>query len=290
MIRNSPLKVLIAEEIPSLLREIPDAPKKLYLEGVLPGPETKLLCVVGSRKFTPYGKDVCERLIAGLRGHDIAIVSGLALGIDAIAHKAALDAGLKTIAIPGSGLDRDVLYPSTNRNLAEKILESGGALLSEFDPAFRATPWSFPQRNRIMAGISHAVLIIEAETKSGTLITSRLATEYNRDVLAVPGSIFSKNSEGPNMLIRLGATPIRGSADILEALGFSIEETTENLEFKYADCSPEEMLVIHILTEPLPKDELIRRLKMPTSEASALISIMEIKGLIKESLGEIRLT
>jgi len=290
MTKNLELKVLSGDEIPEMLREIPDAPEKLYVEGVLPRPETKILCVVGSRKFTPYGKDVCEKLISGLRGYDITIVSGLALGIDAIAHKAALDAGLKTIAVPGSGLDPSVLYPSTNRQLAEKILESGGALISEFEPKFHATPYSFPQRNRIMAGISHAVLVIEAETKSGTLITSKFAAEYNRDVLTVPGSIFSKNSEGPNMLIRLGATPVRNSHDILEALGFKINEEPQNLELKYSDCSPEELLVIELLSEPLEKDELIRKMKIPTSKAGAILSIMEIKGLIKESLGEIRLT
>jgi DNA processing protein len=141
-----------------------------------------------------------------------------------------------------------------------------------------------------MAGMSHAVLVIEAEIKSGTLITSKFATEYNRDVLTVPGSIFSKNSEGPNMLIRLGATPVRNSEDILEALGFKINDVSQNLELKYSDCSEEELLVIKILVEPIEKDELIRALKMPVSKASTIISIMEIKGLIKESMGEIRLT
>ena len=200
----------------------------------MPKGDAKFLCVVGSRKYTDYGKEACQKLIAGLRGHNIVIVSGLALGIDGIAHRAALDAGLTTIAIPGSGLNPSVLYPSSNRQLAEKIIESGGALISEFEPMFKATTYSFPQRNRIMAGISHATLIIEAEIKSGTLITSRLATEYNRDVATVPGSIFSKTSEGPNMLLRLGATPVSSSAHILETLGFKIEEdkTTKELELK----------------------------------------------------------
>lgn len=287
--KNFEIKNLTGEEIPEILREIPDVPEKLYIKGILPSPDTKILAVVGSRKYTLYGKDVCEKLISGLRGYNICIVSGLALGIDAIAHRAALDAGLKTIAVPGSGLESSVLYPSTNKQLAEKILDAGGALVSEFEPTFRATPYSFPQRNRIMAGMSHAVLVIEAEIKSGTLITSKFATEYNRDVLTVPGSIFSKNSEGPNMLIRLGATPVRSSEDILEALGFKIDEEPKNLELKYADCSEEELLIIKILTEPMEKDELIRSLKMPVSKASTILSIMEIKGLIKESMGEIKL-
>lgn len=290
MLKDFEIEILENENIPEMLREIPDCPDRLYIKGKLPSQKTKLLCVVGSRKYTSYGKDVCEKLISGLRGYDITIVSGLALGIDSIAHKTALDSGLKTIAVPGSGLDESVLYPSSHKQLAEKILENGGALISEFEPNFRATPYSFPQRNRIMAGISHAVLVIEAETKSGTLITSKFATEYNRDVLTVPGSIFSKNSEGPNMLMRLGATPVRSSEDILEALGFKIDEEPKNLELKYADCSEEELLVIKILIQPMEKDELIRALKMPVSKASTIISIMEIKGLIKESLGEIRLT
>ncbi|MFA5934861.1 MAG: DNA-processing protein DprA [Candidatus Paceibacterota bacterium] len=277
-------------EFPELLREISDCPEKLYIQGKLPNKNSKILTVVGSRKYTPYGKDVCEKLISGLRGYDITIVSGLALGIDGIAHKSALEAGLKTIAVPGSGLDESVLYPSTHKNLALKILENGGALISEFEPKFHATPYSFPQRNRIMAGLSHAVLVIEAETKSGTLITSKFATEYNRDVFTVPGSIFSRNSEGPNMLIRLGATPIRSSEDILEALGFKIDEEPKNLELKYADCSDEEMTVIKILFEPMTKDDLMRELKMPISKINVVLSIMEIKGLIKESMGEIRLT
>src|SRR3989344_3312525 len=177
-------------EFPPLLDEIPDPPKKLNCAGNLPYPENKILCIVGARKFTSYGKEACEELIKGLRGYPITIVSGLALGTDSIAHRAALANNLQTVAIPGSGLNPDILYPRSHLRLAEEIIENGGGLLSEFDDDFRATLWSFPQRNRIMAGISHAVFVIEAEIKSGTLITSRLATEYNRDVLTLPGSIF----------------------------------------------------------------------------------------------------
>src|SRR3989344_646430 len=141
------MKMLATSEFPRRLREITDPPKKLYLEGALPPEDYKWLAVVGSRRFSSYGKEATEMLITGLAGYPIVIVSGLALGIDAIAHKAALQKKLKTVAIPGSGLDRKVLYPSTNKRLAEDILASGGALLSEFEPAFQATAWSFPQRN-----------------------------------------------------------------------------------------------------------------------------------------------
>lgn len=278
------------DEIPERLMEIPEPPEKLFIRGEMPKGDAKFLCVVGSRKYTDYGKEACRKLIAGLRGYNIVIVSGLALGIDGIAHRAALDAGLTTVAFPGSGLHPSVLYPSSHRQLAEKIVESGGALISEFEPMFRATTYSFPQRNRIMAGISHATLIIEAEIKSGTLITSRLATDYNRDVMAVPGSIFSKTSEGPNMLIRLGATPVSSSAHILEVLGFKIEEdkTTKELELK--NLSDDERKVFALIENPLGRDELIRELVksgMSVSNSSALLSIMEIKGLIEEKLGEI---
>lgn len=285
------MRELSFDEIPERLLEIPEPPEKLYIQGEMPKGDAKFLCVVGSRKYTDYGKEACQKLIAGLRGYNIVIVSGLALGIDGVAHRAALDTGLTTLAIPGSGLHPSVLYPSSNRQLAEKIIESGGALISEFEPSFRATTYSFPQRNRIMAGISHATLIIEAEIKSGTLITSRLATDYNRDVMAVPGSIFSKTSEGPNMLIRLGATPVSSSAHILETLGFKIEEdkTTKELELK--NLSDDERKVFNLIKNPVSRDELIRELVqsgMSVSDSSALLSIMEIKGLIEEKLGEIR--
>jgi DNA processing protein len=270
------------------LCEITDPPAELYLQGVLPKKDNKILCVVGSRKFSTYGKEACESIIAGLAGYPITIVSGLALGIDSIAHKAALSAGLQTLAVPGSGLDPKVLYPRSNLVLAEKILEAGGGILSEFDPLFRATPYSFPQRNRIMAGLSHAVLIIEAELKSGTLITSKFATEYNRDVFAVPGSIFSKTSDGPHMLIRLGATPIRSGKDILEAFGFDTQESLP-FEQRYADTSTDEMKVITLLSSPCSKDDLIRSLDMPVRDANTLLSMMEIKGMISDRGGEIRL-
>ena len=147
-------------EFPALLREIPDPPEQLFIRGTYPSEDYIFLCVVGSRKYTPYGKSACQSLLSGLRGYPIAIVSGLALGIDAIAHEAALTAGLPTVAVPGSGLQDSVLYPRTNFGLAQRILKAGGALLSEFPPEHEARPENFPQRNRIMAGLSHATLVI----------------------------------------------------------------------------------------------------------------------------------
>ncbi len=177
-------------EIPDRLREIHDAPKELFYQGEFPDADVKYLSVVGSRKFTTYGETACQEIIKGLEGYPIVIVSGLALGIDTIAHQTALRVGLKTIAVPGSGLGDKVLYPRSNMSLRDSILKAGGCMLSEFKEDFAVTNWSFPMRNRIMAGLSHAVLIIEAEEKSGSLITARLGMEYNRDVLVLPGSIF----------------------------------------------------------------------------------------------------
>jgi len=281
---------------PPLLAEINQQPKELYFVGAVPDWSRKLLCIVGARKNTTYGKEAVETLVEGLKGYPVTIVSGLALGIDSIAHRAAMKNGLPTIAVPGSGLSPRALHPQSHLRLAEEIVRSGGTLMNEFDPNFKATHWSFPQRNRIMAGLSNATFVIEAEKKSGTLITARLAIEYNRDVLTLPGSIWNTTSQGPHMLLRMGATPIRDSADLLEALGIKDESTSAKAtadETKYFDCSEKEMLIVKLLNEPLPRDEILRsaekEFKMPISETQTLLSLLELKGLIKESLGEVRL-
>lgn len=291
------VKKLDSKDWPPLIAEINQKPKELFYVGSIPSWQNKMLCIVGARKNSNYGREVTESLILGLRGFPITIVSGLAFGIDSISHRSAIKAGLKTIAVPGSGLNKEVLYPRSHLNLAEEIINQGGTLLSEFEPSFGATNWSFPQRNRIMAGISDAVLVVEAEQKSGTLITSRLAIEYNRDVLTIPGNIFSPQSEGPHMLLRLGATPIRNSDDILEALHLEsksnsqIETATD--EAKYFDCSEKEMLIVEFLREPKEKDVILRQMKelhnMEISETQTLLTLLELKGLIDEKMGEIHL-
>jgi len=283
------IRSLLPEEYPELLKEITDPPKQLRYEGELPRAGNKLLAVVGSRKYSTYGREVCESLISGLSDLPITIVSGLALGIDSIAHRAALRVGLQTIAIPGSGLDRKVLHPHSHVGLAEEILENGGGLMSEYDDLMPAGVWAFPRRNRIMAGMCHATIIIEAERKSGTLITSRLATEYNRDVGAVPGPVDSPTSDGPHMLIRLGAALIRDANDVRELLG--LKRTDENPTLvDIEELSPEEKVFIKILEKPCSRDELIRQSKLDTGNASAILSLLEIKGLITEELGEVRKT
>ena len=282
------VSMIQAIDIPPSLREIPQPPGKLYLEGILPDPSVHTyIAVVGSRRYSSYGREACESIIAGLAGHPIVIVSGLALGIDAIAHRAAITAGLPTIAVPGSGLDRSVLYPATNRELAQEILSHGGGLLSEYEPKMRASIFTFPQRNRIMAGLSSGVLIIEAAAKSGTLITARLALEYNRNVYAVPGSIFSPSAAGPNSLLRHGATPVTSSHDLLSELGF---EHPHGYGPDPTELSAAERRIYDALVTPMGRDELIRILGISTHEASALLVMLEMKGVIRESLGEIRRT
>jgi len=276
------------EQFPKALLEIPQPPKELYMRGVLPPADYVYLAVVGSRNHTSYGKDICEKLIKGLKGYPIVIVSGLALGIDSIAHRSALSAGLLTLSMPGSGLDPKALYPRTNVNLAEEIVDNGGCMLSEFPPTMKAELYTFPQRNRLMAGISKATLVIEAAEKSGTLITARMALDYNRDVLVVPGSVFSNTSGGTNRLIRQGATPITNSNELLEALGFEIEKNPQTDKEKYADCGPDELKILKLLNEPIERDDLVRASGMNIASANALLSIMEIKELIKEEMGEIR--
>jgi len=284
------IREILPPDFPELLKEITDPPKRLRYEGELPKGGNKLLAIVGSRKYSSYGREVCESLVAGLADAPVTIVSGLALGMDSIAHRAALKYGLQTIAIPGSGLDRKVLHPRSHLGLAEEILESDGGLLSEYDDLMTYPgPWIFPKRNRIMAGMCHATLVIEAERKSGTLITSRLATEYNREVGAVPGPVDSPTSDGPHMLIRLGAALIRDANDVLELLGLKRGDENPTL-VDIEELSDEEKVFIKILEKPYSRDELIRRSKLDIGNASATLSLLEIKGLIVEELGEVRKT
>lgn len=266
------------------LAEIPEPPRNLHMRGTLEHCKgKKLLAVVGSRRYSSYGKQVCESLIAGLAGYPIVIVSGLALGIDAIAHQAALDAGLTTLAFPGSGLNWNVLYPAQHRSLAESILDSGGALLSEYEHDTRGAHWTFPRRNRLEAGIAHMTLVIEAEADSGTLITARLATDYNSSVGAVPGPITSPSSYGTNWLLKMGAVPVTEPADILKELGLTPLTTRDVAAFHM--LSKDEERVLAALSEPKTKDELIDELGLDPAQAGILFTSLEIKGVVTETLG-----
>jgi DNA processing protein len=280
------MRQLKPRDFPPLLREIPDAPKSLYIQGTLPDEDTVYLCVVGSRACTAYGKRMTQKLIAGLSRYKVAIVSGMALGVDAEAHRAALDAGLPTIAVLPSGLSENVLYPSANKPLAAKILARGGALISENEPDFKAALYSFAQRNRIVAGLCKAVLIIEGGEKSGTLITARLALDYNREVLAIPHELGRETGEGVNKLIRDGATLVRSSEDILEALGLKLIDEPTQAQMP-TDLTDAEVAVLTALTQALVRDELIEETELSAQDANIALSSLLIRGLITERLGKI---
>ena len=287
------MQTISPNDFPPALLEIPEPPKELYIVGELPDPKKfYYLAIVGSRKYTAYGREVTERIIAGLAGYPICIVSGLAMGIDGLAHRAALDAGLPTVAVPGSGLDSSVIYPRVHANLAREIVENGGALISEYEPTLRAAPWTFPQRNRIMAGLCQGVLIIEAEEQSGTLITARLALDYNRNVFVIPGSIFSATSKGTNKLIKQGATPITSAEDLLLEIGL-VEQKLFDSNAQTLDLtlySPDEQAILVALETPTSREELVITLApniLTVAKINSTLTILEIKGVIRERLGKI---
>lgn len=278
------VRQLRQDEYPKRLLEIPQSPKALWVRGTLPNETNKVLAVVGSRALSRYGREATTSLMQGLSGYSITIVSGLALGADQHAHEEALRFGLATLAVPGSGLDESVIAPRTNVGLARRIVESGGALLSEHEPFHTPYPHDFPSRNRIMVGLSDAVLMIEAGERSGTLITARLAVEYNRDLLCVPHRIGDMHSEGAHQFIRLGATLVSESAHILEALGIQAKENTHK-PLPQTDLTTHEATLYALLEEPKERDVLIRASQLSPSDALTSIVSLEIKGLIEERFG-----
>lgn len=267
---------------PQQLLEIPQPPKQLWLRGTMPPPGHKLLTVVGSRAITRYGQEACEKLITGLAGYPISIVSGLALGVDTCAHKVALAAGLHTLAFPGSGVDDSVLYPRSNRVFARELVERGGGIISEYAPTEPSRVYYFPERNRLMVGVSDAVLLIEAGQKSGTLITARLASEYNRELLCIPHRIGDPHSFGSHLFIRLGATLVTEPIHILEALGIPPRESATLTA--PSDLEEIELVVWNMLEEPKNRDEVLRAGGNPGELLTALVSL-ELRGLIREEFG-----
>ncbi len=269
---------------PRQLLEIPQLPKKLWMRGTLPPEGHKLLTVVGSRAMTSYGQAACTSLITGLAGYPISIVSGLALGVDACAHKAALAAGLHTIAIPGSGLDDSVISPRTNSGLAKDILASGGALVSEQEPMHKPRLGEFPSRNRLMVGLSDAVLVVEAGPKSGTLITARLASEYNRDLLCIPHRIGDPHAFGPHLFLRLGAALVTEPLHLLEALRIPPVDSAQGKPFP-SDLGDNERMVWGILEEPKTRDEILRGACGAAGDLLTALVALELRGLVKEEFG-----
>ncbi len=266
-----------SEEYPSLLKEIYDPPFGLYVKGNF-SLNSKTIAVVGTRRSTSYGNEIAKDLVADLAKTNLIIISGLARGIDTIAHQTAIQNTAKTIAVLGSGVDTKSIYPSSNRRLAAEIINSGGAIVSEFPLGTAPLQQNFPLRNRIISGLSKAVVVVEAPEKSGALITAMSAIDQGRDVFAVPGSIFSKNSSGCHKLIKLGAKLVESANDIFEELGIISELDTIKIDFE----SKEEELIFNFLEkEPAHIDKMIEEFNLAISDLSMILANMELKGFIK---------
>lgn len=271
---------------PKLLKEIPDNPPLIYMRGNLECLKYPLIAMVGSRKLTSYGIQAANGFSRDLAKRGICVVSGLAFGIDACCHRGALDAKGKTVAVLGNSLDDKSIAPRSNFNLAQDIIDSGGLLVSEFPVPTQANKGTFPARNRVMAGMSQGTLVIEAAEKSGSLITANLALDYNREVFAVPGSIFSPQSTGTNQLIKRGAKMACSINDIIEELRLD-EMKKESPSIINIQLSKSEELIYNFLSHESTHIDIITKLtKLDTSTASSTVSILEIKGLIKNVGGQ----
>jgi DNA processing protein len=272
--------VTIADsDYPSLLAQAPYPPPLLYVRGALDSADDWALAIVGTRSPTSYGKEVTHRLATDLASSGITIVSGLALGIDSIAHRAAVEAGGRTIAVLGCGVD--IPYPVRNWQLAERIITQG-ALVSEFPLGTKPAPTNFPPRNRIISGLALGTLVTEAGSKSGALITVDFALEQGRDVFAVPGPIFSKTSLGANQLIRHGAGLVTKTADVLEALNLGVALAQQEVRAELPDDPTEAALLALISYEPQHADVLGRAARMPAPEVAATLAMLELKGYIRQ--------
>src|SRR3989338_11080753 len=266
------------KEYPKLLRQIADPPKQLYCRGNIRLLNTFCLGVVGTRKLTAYGREATDKIVSGLADSGMTIVSGLAMGIDAVAHQAALDNKLPTIAVLGSTVKDGNIGPKVNFLLAMEILKNNGLLISEYKKETDVYAYNFAIRDRIISGLSKGVLIVEGAEKSGSLITARSAADQNRDVFAVPGSIFSFVSAGPNNLIKNGAKPVTSAADILEEYEKNLQlklEVKKNISTK----NPVEQKILDILdgSGVLKADEIISFSKSDVSQVIASLSILELK-------------
>ena len=271
---------LRSPEYPARLAEIYDPPPVLYIRGKLEPGDERSVAVVGTRASSGYGLEMATRLAGGLAANGVTVVSGLAVGIDAAAHRASLDAGGRTIAGVGSGLDQ--VYPAKHADLARKIAESG-AVISEYPPGVRPHARNFPRRNRILSGLTLGTLVVEAGFRSGALLTVTHALEQNREVFAVPGSTLSERSKGTNWLIQQGAKLVLDVEDILEELNIAGLGAQLGLSAPTPDPGTVESELLNMLrTEPVHMDEITRRSGEPSSVVSATLTMLELGGLVRQ--------
>ena len=270
------------DEYPAALKEIYDPPPVLYYKGAFAPEDACGVAVVGTRRASAYGREACASLVRDLAAAGVTIVSGLARGVDAIAHTTALESGGRTIAVMGTGVD--VIYPADHKQLAARVAETG-ALVSEYPLGVRADSGHFPRRNRLLSGLSLGVLVVEAPMDSGVMHTVRFALEQGRDVFAVPGSIFSPTSLGANRLVQDGAKLVTDAEDILEELNVMRLEQQPALPGFMPLPSPEGVeaeVLQHIGAEPIHIDEVRRQSALPVADVSSTLSLLEIKGLVKQ--------
>lgn len=267
---------------PALLKEIFDPPAVLFYKGDLPNPPDPYpFAVVGSRMISTYGRQAVPELVAPLSRAGLCIVSGMAIGVDSLAHETALKEKGRTIAVLGSGLDRANIYPSQNRYLLDQIIAGGGAVFSEFPPGTPPLRQHFPFRNRIISGMSLGVLVIEAAQDSGSLITAKSALDQNRDVFAVPGNIFSPLSEGPNELLKLGAKAVTSADDILEALSLEHSRDFIDAQTLVPDSPEEASLLDQLSREPIHVDALVKTSTLEVGAVISTLAMMEMKGKVR---------
>lgn len=269
----------ISSNYPSALKGLDGSPSVLYYKGKLSCLEGSVVAIVGSRKMTSYGKAVATRFSSELAAFGVTVISGLARGIDSVAHHAAMSINGKTAAVLGCGLDS--IYPSENSHLAESIIQTGGILISEYPLGYPALPVNFAARNRIISGLSSAVLVVEGAEKSGTLLTAAHAADQGKTVFAVPGQITSPLSFAPLFLIKSGAKMATDTKDVLKELDLQVKVDRQRVE-KIIPSTNDKSTILKILeNEALHLDELVRILGFPTSEISARLTIMEMKGLVR---------
>ena len=261
------------------LASIAKVPNTLYYCGELPSTPVKSVAIVGSRKPTPYGKSVTEKIVHTLAEHNVTIISGLALGIDSIAHRAALKFNTPTIAVMARGLNG--IYPASHFSLSREIVKAGGALISTYPADMPAQPYHFLERNRIISGLSSIVIVTEAAVKSGTLNTASHALEQGKDVFAVPGNITSPMSAGCNRLIRQGAQPLIDTSDILSALGIKSQKTTPQIPVR--KNKTEQLIINAILAGAKDTNKIINATNISPSSIFVTLSTLEIAGIIESS-------
>ncbi len=268
---------------PKILKKISDPPKVLYFRGKLI-PDELCFAIVGTRRYSSYGKQVALEIARSLSDAGLTIVSGLAPGIDTFSHQACVESENRTIAVLGTGIDRESIYPKSNLKLAQKILETGGCLISELPPGTRGSKFSFPKRNRIISGLSLGTLVVEAKEKSGSLITGNFAFLQKRKVFAVPGIIYSQNSKGPHKLIKQGAKLVENVNDILEELNLP----SQNLNNRIKEGNREEKMILETLKESsLHIDDIIEKTRQNASNISRILALMEISGKVRNLGGNI---